>query len=509
MKLKKIFYSLGLCGALLLCLGQTGHAQVLSKFQNKVTKFTLKNGLTFIVIRRPVAPVVSMVTFANVGSVNEPQGHTGLAHVFEHMAFKGTHDIGTKNWKKEKPVLRKEDQTYRKWLHEKYSVNPDSAKLKQLWQKFKKLQKKEHSFVINNQFSRIVQRNGGTGLNAETTADHTEFFYNLPENRLKLWFSLESDRFKHPVFREFYKEKKAIMEERRMRTESSPSGRLVADFQEMAYKAFPYHHPTIGWKSDIRATTMKDARKFFNTYYVPNNLTMAIAGDVNASRVKKLAKKYFGDMPSAPKPPPVYTKEPKQKTTRKFTIKGQSQPLLLMGYHTVAKSNPDFNAFQLLSTILSGGRTSILYKKMVQKNQSALQVQTINGFPGTEYPSMFLIFGVPNHGISVDSLQHSILHEIQKIKNGSITKEALNRAKTKARANLIRSLNSNQGLAMRLAQAQAQQGNWRKVFTNIKKLENVTLPDLQRVAKKYFNKDNLTIGKLVHQSSADSSDTSQ
>src|SRR5699024_438898 len=175
-------------------------------------------------------------------------------------------------------------------------------------------------YVENNEFSRIIQRNGGTGLNAFTSSDETAYFYNLPENRIELWFSLESARFEEPVFREFYKEKNVVREERRMRTESQPVGRLIEEFLAVAYTAHPYGRPVIGWQSDIIATTMEDTRQFYNTYYVPNNITMAIAGDVDPEEIKELAETYFGDIPAAPAPPPVFTEEPEQRGMRQFTI---------------------------------------------------------------------------------------------------------------------------------------------------------------------------------------------
>lgn len=496
MQIKKMFSTLGLALLLLACSFPV-HAQSLEDFEEKVTEFTLDNGLTFIVIERPIAPVASFVTYVDVGGANEPIGHTGIAHIFEHMAFKGTPYIGTNNWEKEQKVLDKMDQTYQQWLSESYSATPDSAKLDELWSQFTDLQEEAGQYVVNNEFSQIIERNGGTGLNAGTGADLTIYFYNLPENRMELWFSLESDRFKNPVFREFYKEKEVVREERRMRTESQPVGRLIEEFLAVAYTAHPYGRPVVGWNSDITATTMEDAREFYDTYYVPSNITMAIAGDVDPDEVKQMAETYFGDLEAGPEAPPVYTKEPEQRGERRFTIQGQSQPFLLMGYHTVAQDHPDAKALQLLGSIISSGRTSRLYKRMVEEEQLALGVQAFNGFPGTKYKSMFLTFAVPNQGLGVDTLETVIHEEIQKVKDGAITQEELDRARTNARASLVRSLDSNSGLAQALASAEAQQGDWRKVFTDLELLNEVTLEDLQRVANTYFTKDNLTVGAIV------------
>lgn len=475
------------------------NAQSLDEFEEKVTEFTLDNGLTFIIIERPVAPVVSFATYVNVGGANEPVGHTGMAHIFEHMAFKGTHTVGTTNWQEEKRVLEELDNSYQKWLAEKYSTQPDSAKMDTLWSQFEELQKEAGEYVVNNEFSEIIDRNGGTGMNATTSQDRTNYFYSLPENRMELWFSLESDRFKNPVFREFYKEKEVVREERRMRSESQPIGRLIEEFAAVAYTAHPYGRPTVGWHSDITATTMEDAREFYNTYYVPNNITFAIAGDVDPQQAKQLAEEYFGDMKKGPEPPPVYTKEPEQRGERRFTIKGQSQPFFIMGYHTVAQDHPDSKALQLLGSILSGGRTSILYKRMVEEEQTALQVSAFNGYPGQKYETLFATLAIPNQGVGVDTMETSILEEIEKIKNGEISQEALDRARTNARANLIRSLDSNSGLASALASAENLRGDWRKVFTDIEKLNEVTVDDIQRVANEYLTKDNRTVGAIVNE----------
>lgn len=508
MKLKHSLRAIGMA-LLLVAAGFNAEAQSLNEFEEKVTEFTLDNGLKFIVIERPIAPVASFVTYVDVGGADEPMGHTGIAHIFEHMAFKGTHYIGTNNWEKEKKALDQLDQTYQQWLEEKYSAAPDSAKMEKLWSQFTDLQEEAGQYVVNNEFSQIIERNGGTGLNAGTGADQTVYFYSLPENRMELWFSLESDRFKNPVFREFYKEKEVVREERRMRTESQPVGRLIEEFLAVAYTAHPYGRPVVGWNSDITATTMEDAREFYNTYYVPSNITIAIAGDVNPKEVRKMAETYFGGLKAGPEPPPVYTKEPEQRGERRFTIQGQSQPFLLMGYHTVAQDHPDAKALQLLGSIISSGRTSRLYKRMVEEEQLALAVQAFNGFPGTKYKSMFLTFAVPNRGLGVDTLETVIHEEIQKVKDGDITQQELDRARTNARASLVRSLDSNSGLAQRFASTEAQQGDWRKVFTDLDKLNEVTLEDLQRVAKTYFTKDNLTVGAIVTQDSEEVADANQ
>lgn len=471
-------------------------AQNLETFEEKVHEFTLDNGLHFIVIERPVAPVASFVTFVNVGGANEPVGNTGIAHIFEHMAFKGTHTIGTTNWEEEQAAIEKVEEAYQAWLNEMYSPEPDEQRLSDLWEEFEALQEQSKEYVVSNEFTQIIEQNGGTGLNAFTSADATGYFYSLPQNRAELWFSLESDRFLNPVFREFYVEKDVIHEERRMRTDSNPVGRLLEEFLSVAFTAHPYGNPVVGWPSDIQATTIEDTRRFYEQFYSPENITIAIAGDVDPARMQELAEEYFGRMPKGKPAPKLTTKEPEQRGERRFIIEDDSQPFYLAGFHTVSQTDPDFAALQLVGSIISEGRTSRLYRRLVEDEKLALGVQALNGFPGTRYPGLFLTLAVPNQGITLEEVEKAIDEEIEKVKNGDITREELDRALTNARASKVRSLNNNMGLALNLAETHAQQGNWRKTFTYLDELEKVTLEDLQRVAQTYFVKKNRTVGMI-------------
>lgn len=472
-------------------------AQYLEEFEEKVTEFTLDNGLHFIIIERHDAPVASFYTHVNVGGANEPVGNTGIAHIFEHMAFKGTHYIGTTNWEKEKVAIENMDQAYQNWLRESYKTNPDSALMKQYWDEFQKYQEESKQYVVNNEFSQIIQQNGGTGLNASTGADFTNYFYSLPSNRAELWFNMEADRFKNPTYREFYVEKEVVREERNMRTESNPIGRLIEEFLAVAYTAHPYGRPVVGWNSDITATTIADAKDFYDKFYVPSNITIGIAGDVDPDQMKEFAEMYFGDLREGEPAPIVTTREPEQRGERRFTIEGNSQPIMLIGYHGVAESHEDFEALNLLGNIISNGRTSRLYKKLVEEDQLALQVGAFNGFPGSKYSSMFLTLAVPNMNVELDTLEQSIYTEIESVKEGVLTQEELDRARTNIRAGIIRGLNNNTGLASNFASTYANQGDWREVFLRLDRINEVTLDDLQRVAREYLTKDNRTVGATV------------
>ncbi len=479
------------------------HSQNLESFEQNVTEFTLDNGLHFIVVHRPVAPVASFVTFVDVGGADEPAGHTGIAHIFEHMVFKGTKTVGTTNWEEEQAYIDKMDDAYRAWLTEKYRPNPDEELMEQHWADFEMYKEKASEFVVTNEFDEIISREGATGLNARTGYDFTDYFYSLPQNRAELWFSLESDRFKNPVFREFYEEKDVIREERRMGVDSDPFGRLQEEFNSIAFSAHPYGRSLIGWPSDITATSIRDTQNFFETYYTNDNFTFAIVGDVDPDEMREFAEIYFGDVQSTGEAPVVKTIEPRQRGERRFTIIEDSQPILLIGYHTVSQTHADWPALQMLSAILSDGRTSRMYRRLVQDDQLALAAQTVTGWPGSKYPSLFISFAIPNQGVSIDDVEAAIYEEIELVKEGDITQRELDRAITNARAGLVRSLNSNMGLAMRLARTHGQQGDWRKLFTYVEDLQNVTLEDLQRVANEYLVTDNRTVGRLINREAAE------
>lgn len=488
-----------LAAALLLVTGlQPVQAQSLEAFEQRVTEFTLDNGLHFIIIQRDVAPVASFVTFGNIGSVDEPVGQTGITHIFEHMAFKGTHTIGTTDIVAEMPLIKAKDDAYRAWHREHTSRNPNPELLEELWAEFERLRDEAQQFVVNNEFSTIIDREGAVGMNAFVSADATGYFYSLPQNRAELWFKLEADRFMNPVMREFYQEKDVIWEERRDRTDNNPTGRLVEEFLSVAFSAHPYRNPPIGWPSDIDAVTIRETLAFYETYFIPQNLTMAIAGDVDPAEMRRLAEKYFGSWPAREDSPRVVTVEPPQRGERRFTIEDQSQPVMLIGYKSVDEQHPDFAPLSMLSSILFDGRTSRMFRSLVVEEQLALQVQGINGFPGTRFPGLFLIIGVPNAGVDTAEIEQRIYEEIERVQQEGVTEAELDRVRTQARASTIRGLTSNMNIALSFAQTHARTGDWRNTFRDIDRLSEVTVEDIQRVAQQYLVPQSRTVGKIVN-----------
>ncbi len=479
---------------LLLLLPALLAAQSLQDFEKKVTKFTLANGLTFLVIERHDAPVVSFHTYVNVGSVDDPTGRTGLAHMFEHMAFKGTPTIGTKNWPEEKKALDKVEEIYDLLEAEQNKgFRADKSKIDSIKASLKDAIENANSFVVVNEFDQVVESAGGVGMNADTSEDHTEFFYSLPSNRIELWYLLESERFLNLVFREFYKERDVVREERRMRTESSPVGKLVEVMLSTAFEAHPYKNAPIGWASDIESFRRTEAEAFYKKYYVPSNITIAIAGDVNPADAKKMAEKYFGRIPKGPESPRVRTVEPEQVGEKRAGVASAAQPFLLIGYKRPDQYSKDDAALDVLNDILSDGRTGIIYKEMIRDSKIALGAESIPGFPGGKYPPLFLFFVAPSSGHSIEENEKAIDGIIERMKTQPVDAESLQRVKTKLRASLIRKLDSNSGLASELATYDANYGDWRKLFTELDDYNKVTADDVMRVAKTYLVKDSRTV----------------
>ncbi|MDY6803657.1 MAG: pitrilysin family protein [Cyanobacteriota bacterium] len=467
----------------------------LDRVKNEVSEFRLDNGMKFIVLERHRAPVISFLLYADVGAANEPDGQTGVAHYLEHLAFKGTPKIGTTNYAAEKPLLEKLDRLFEEI--EAAKKEGDGDKLAQLTMEFERVEEEASKYVKQNELGKIVEQSGGVGTNAATSADGTFYFYSLPSNKLELWMSLESERFLEPVFREFYKEKQVILEERRLRTENSPVGKTIEAFSQTAFQVHPYRRPIIGYNEDIESLTRENVREFFETHYVPRNLTAALVGNVYPEEAKRLAQIYFGRFPDKPTPPPLTVVEPPQTETREVTLRLETQPWYLEGYHRPALKHPDNAVYDAIAAILSDGRTSRLYRSLVQEQQLALAAQGFSGYPGDKYPNLMLFYAMTAPGKDIDEVATALRAEIDRLKTEPVAPEELQRVKTGARARLLRSLDSNMGMARALVDYEVKTGTWQNLFEELEAIAAVTPADIQRVAAATFRPENRTIGKLL------------
>jgi predicted Zn-dependent peptidase len=472
-------------------------AQDIASFEKRITVKKLPNGLTLIICERPEAPVFSFDTLVDVGSVQDPMGATGLAHMFEHMAFKGTDKIGTTDYAAEKPALAKVETAYAAYIAERdKTVGRDDAKLKGLEKAWKDAIADADKYVVGNAFGKIVEQNGGEDMNANTSYDETAYHFSLPENRLELWAYLESERFLHPVMREFYKERNVVIEERRLRTDSNPIGRLIEQFTEAAFTAHPYHRPTIGWMSDLNTFSATDAEKFFEKYYVPANMVVAVAGDLKTYEAMPILEKYFGRLPARPQPDERTTTEPPQNSERRVVLMEKAQPLYIEGYHRPDYRSKDDAVFDAITDLMSEGRTSRLYRSLVRDKKIASFSAGFSGLPGTKYPHLFAFYAFPLPGHATKEVADAIHQEIDKLKKEDITDDELKMIKTRTKANLIRGLADNEGLATQLATYQTRYGDWRELFRTVDRIDQVSKADIRRIANEIFVDSNRTVGVI-------------
>jgi predicted Zn-dependent peptidase len=480
---------------LLLAIALPLAAQDLASYEKRVSVKTLPNGLTVVLWQRPEAPVFSFFTMVDAGSAQDPKNETGLAHMMEHMAFKGTPDIGTTDYAAEKVALTQVETTYTAYEAERTKrVGQDPQKLAQLKKTWEDARKAADQYVIKNEFGKIVESHGGVGVNAFTNYDETAYTYSLPANQIQLWAALESDRMAHPVMREFYKERSVVMEERRMRTDSQPTGRLVEQFLGTAFMANPYHRPTIGYQSDLESFSATDAAEFFHHYYVPSNMVIALVGDLDPNKVFPIIEEYFGHLPTEPKPVEPYTVEPPQNSVRQVTLQDPSQPFYLEGYHRPSYLAPDDVVYDAISDILSNGRTSRLYRSLVRDKQISAYAAGFSGFPGSKYSHLFAFYAIPTPGHTTAELQQAFHEQIEKLKTQDVTDDELQMFKTRTKADLIRGLASNEGLAQQLAYYQTRYGDWRELFRYLDRVDKVTKADIRRVANEAFKDENRTVG---------------
>jgi predicted Zn-dependent peptidase len=475
-------------------------SQDLSRFEQHITTKILPNGLTLVICYRPDAPVFSYSTFVDAGAANDPSGESGLAHMFEHLAFKGTTQIGTTNWPAEKAALAKVEAANDAWEAEyRKPIGRDEKKLAALHEAFVSAQTQAEKYVVPNQFTEVAEANGAHDLNAETGLDETQYYWSMPQNRLELWAWLESSRLADTVPREFYKERDVVMEERRMRVDSDPTGRLLEQFLATAYVAHPYGRSDVGWPSELSQITATEAMAFHRKYYVASNIVIAIVGDVDTKTALPTLEKYFSHVPGGPRPEEMTTVEPKQFAEKSVVIQDPSQPFYIEGYHRPSYRDPDDAVYDAISDILSNGRVSRLYRSLVEQQQIAEEAAGFSGLPGDKYPNLFAFYAVPTPGHTPAQMREAIHKEIEKLKTADVTDAELAMYKTRTRADLLRGLADNQGLANSLAEYQTRYGDWRELFKQLDRVDKVSKADIRRVANEVFVSSNRTSGEIETQ----------
>ena len=481
-------------------------AAAAEKPQINVQEFTLPNGMRWLLFERHDSPTVVGGWVAHVGSVNEREGITGISHLFEHMMFKGTRVIGTKDIDADLRIIDEQEKV-RADMREEMKVmrerqrkgeiddvaKPENQtpKYRELDKKFDELVQKQRAIQIKDHLSQIYTKNGAEGLNAGTSEDWTIYMVRLPANRIELWSWLESDRLMNPVFREFYSERDVVYEERRMRTESTPLGKYDEAFNALFWEASPYKWPVVGWPSDVSSITKAQADAYFGTYYAPNNLTGVLVGDFSAATVRPLLEKYFGRVPHGKtEVPEVVTSEPAQIGEKRFNAEAETSPTVRVWYHAVPFVHKDRTVVDLVTDVLSG-RTGRLYKGLVTGRQVANDASASVDLK--KYDGLIQVESTVKDGKDPAAVEQAIYEELEKLKTEPVPADELQKIKNQAKANAYRRLSSPFSIAIQLMIYDGF-GDWRYINTYAEEVDRVTAADIQRTAKEYFTKENRTVG---------------
>jgi len=478
----------------------TGHVATAQEAKVPVTEVTLDNGMTLLLVERRDAPRVAGGWAAHVGSVNEDVGTTGIAHLFEHMMFKGTRTIGTSDYEAEMAIMTQLDEI-RTAMEAEYSVLREAKRrgeiegsiylpenqtphLAELRGKMKELQEAQRAYIVNNEYDKIYTEQGASGLNAGTNSDATVYFIDVPSNKLELWFWMESDRLANAVFREFYSERDVVREERRMRVESDPTAKFEEQFDSMFWGSIPYHHPTIGWPSDVESINRAQARAFFDTYYAPNNITAALVGDFDTDEAVTLAKRYFGRIPRGANPPPeVITEEIEQLQERRMVAEADTNPSVQIRWHAVPFVHQDSYALDVMTDILSG-RTGRLYKALVERTPIATG-EPYAYLSAQRFAGSIEVGAELAEGVSHEQAEAALLAEIDRLKKEPVGDRELAKVKNQSLANSFRRLQSNFFLLLQLLFYDVLD-DWEYLNTSPAKVQAVTAEDVMRVANTYF-----------------------
>ncbi len=473
--------------------------------QVPVVEKQLTNGMRLLLVERHDEPSIAGGWVAHVGSSNERPGMTGIAHLFEHMMFKGTPTIGTRDYRKDVEIIAEQERLRDQMRQEERQMRveyrrgdiddllkPESQtpRYRELEKQFDKLIAEQRGILVKNEFDKIYTGQGGSGMNAFTTEDMTGYFINVPANKLELWMWMESERLWHPVFREFYAERDVVFEERRMRTESTPLGKFAEEFNAMFWESSPYSWPVVGWPSDIPAISKAQADEFYGTYYAPQNITLILVGDFQPGQAEALARKYFERIPRGPRTPPdVVTLEVKQVAEKRMDAEAETNPQADILWHTVPFGHRDSYALEILGQLLST-RTGRLYKGLVLGSKVATDVYANQG--SQKWAGYFNAGGEAREGHKPEEVEQGIYQNLEQLKKEEVPAEELQKVKNNFAAAEYRRLSANFPILMQLIRNDGE-GDWRQINEAGPKLQAVTAADVQRIANTYFTKENRTV----------------
>ena len=473
-----------------------------------VEEFKLENGMMFLVVKRPTTPQVAVRLAIRAGSALEETGKTGIAHLLEHMMFKGTKNFGSLDIDRDKELQEKIEAAYQVILQEEQKRQPDMDLIKEKQAEMEKLRQEVQQIYVPQVFSSQLGKNGAVGINAFTSKDQTQYIASVPSDMLEQWFSIISEQLFEPSWREFYVEKDVVQREWAFRYINNPNGAAWLDLSATAYSAHPYRNPIIGWRADMDKFNTTDAIAFHRRYYNPTNAVCVLVGDLTVQQARQMAQTYFGRYPAGPKSPESVTSEPPQEGSRQSIryLKGARTPLVRIAFHGAPMGTKDFYALDVLTMVLSQGRGARLTQNIVNKG---LAVEAWAANPDNRYGSQIILGGSPNEPDILTAGNHTeegkrkiyleacreleaiLLEEIAHIKENPVSEKDLARIKKLNRKGFIERMRSNESLAGTLATLEVQTG-WRYLNTYLERIESINADDVQRAARAYIRNDNQT-----------------
>lgn len=484
--------------ALLLAAQAPGPSEPLGPqgLEAAVIEHRLESGWTFLILPREGPPIVSFETLLDLGVSDEPAGMSGLVHMFEHMAFKGSDRIGTLDWAAEEAALEEVDRLYAELTRTDKELAPqDEAALELQWAQAVEV---ASELIQREEFSKLIERAGGAdSLNAMTSADHCRFVVSLPSNQLELWCWLESERFLRPVLREFYLERDAVLEERNMRVDSNPLGTVLEELAASAFRVHPYGRPVIGARADIERYDRQSAKDFFVEKFSPARCTTAIVGDVDPEVLIPMLERYFGRITARESSVGETPPEPQQRGARRSRIDFPAQPLLALGWRVPPAQHPDAPAVEVAIRLLGASRSSRLERRLIREESLCARVFVQSGWPGERHEHLAFVLAEPLGGADLQAVEETILAEVQRLAEEGPLPEELEGVQRVARVEHLRSLRRNEAIAEGLLSAQASLGDWRAHFRRSARIEGVSAADVQRVLKERFIPNNSSLVLLL------------
>ena len=503
------FFKIVLFGLLLLaspslCIADNSASYI----KMDVREFQLKNGMMFLIVDRPTTPQVACRVAIRAGSALEDTGKTGIAHLLEHMMFKGTKNFGTLDQKRDMELQDKIEAAYQVVLSEQGKRNSDQELIREKLIEMDRLRAEVQKIYIPQAFSSQLGKNGAVGVNAFTAKDQTQYIMSVPSDMLEQWFSIVSEQLFEPSWREFYVEKEVVQREWAFRYINSPGGAAWLDLNATAYTAHPYRNPTIGWKSDMEKYNTTDAIAFHKKYYNPTNAVCVLVGDVRVEEARRLAEIYFERYPEGKRSPEIVTAEPTQHGPRKNIrfLKGARTPLVRIGFHGARMKTKDFYALDVMTMALSLGRSARMNQNIINKG---LAVEAWAYNPDNRYGGMIILGGSPNEpdevkkgNLNTDekrqayvnachTLENTLIAEAEKMKHELVSERELKRIKKLNQREFLDRMRNNEELAGTLATMEVQAG-WHYLTDYLKRISEVTPQAIRRVAGKYIRIENKT-----------------